>query len=54
MYSAGGEGSVGKQAAVQFIVLEIVRDPKPQKKTEHVESADKLLQSQLKIPDPRI
>ena len=54
MYSPGWEGPMGEQAAVQLIVLEIVRDPQPQKEAEHGKAADQLLQSQPEIPDARI
>ena len=45
---------MGEQAAVQLIVLEIVRDPQPQKEAEHGKAADQLLQSQPELPDARI
>ena len=46
MHSSGRQGSRIEQTAVQFIVLEIICDPKPEKEAEYGKTCDDLLDSE--------
>lgn len=49
--SAGRQGTMGKQTAVQFVILEIVGDPKPEQKRKDRKPPDQLLVAKAKRAD---
>ena len=42
---------MGKQAAVKFVVLEVIRNPQPQQKAEHGKAPNQFLRAQPEISD---
>lgn len=54
MDSAGRQGTPGKKTTVQFVVLEVVGNPKPEQKRKDRKSPDQLLKTEAESTDAAI